>query len=189
MKDEFVKCDAVVISKEKVLDFLILDIEKLENRLGRTDDEKEKAVIKKCMANLEAEKPVCDLEFTEEERAIATLLAPLSLKGTVVLDDPNPDVNNVIKDALDKSGMSFFYTAGKPEVRSWFIKKGSTAVTCAGKIHTDLARGFIKADIVNIADFRNAHNLQDARTKGLVKLVDKDYVVQEGDIIEIRFNV
>ena len=62
-------------------------------------------------------------------------------------------------------------------------------MTCAGKIHTDLAKGFIKADIVSFNDFKDVFNLQEARTKGLVKLVGREYIIQEGDIIEIRFNV
>ncbi|MCX6985381.1 MAG: DUF933 domain-containing protein, partial [Lentisphaerae bacterium] len=79
--------------------------------------------------------------------------------------------------------------AGKPEVHAWLIRKGSDIVTCAGKIHTDLAKGFIKADIVSFNDFKDVFNLQEARTKGLVKLVGREYIIQEGDIIEIRFNV
>ncbi len=62
-------------------------------------------------------------------------------------------------------------------------------MTCAGKIHSDLARGFIKADIVSYEDFLQVYNMQEARSKGLVKLVDRDYTIQEGDIIEIRFNI
>ncbi|MBR5946543.1 DUF933 domain-containing protein, partial [bacterium] len=63
------------------------------------------------------------------------------------------------------------------------------AVTCAGKIHSDLARGFIKADVVSFEDFMTVFNMSEAQKKGLVKLVDKDYVIPDGSIIEIRFNV
>ena len=68
-------------------------------------------------------------------------------------------------------------------------RQDSDIVTCAGKIHSDLARGFIKADIVSYQDFMQVYNMQEARTKGLVKLVDRDYTIRAGDIIEIRFNV
>ena len=69
------------------------------------------------------------------------------------------------------------------------VKVGSDALTCADKIHTDLARGFIKAELVSHNDIMTAHNLQDARTKGLTKLVDGDYIIPENTIIDIRFNV
>jgi len=69
------------------------------------------------------------------------------------------------------------------------VQRDSDIVTCAGKIHSDLARGFIKADIVSYDDFMQVYNMQEARSKGLVKLVDRDYIIREGDIIEIRFNI
>ncbi len=74
-------------------------------------------------------------------------------------------------------------------MHAWPIKEGSDIVTCAGKIHSDLARGFIKADIVSYPDLMKVFNWQEARAQGLVRLVDRDYIIREGDVIEIRFNV
>ena len=74
-------------------------------------------------------------------------------------------------------------------MHAWPVKEGSDIVTCAGKIHSDLARGFIKADIVRYEDLIKVFNWQEARTKGLVRVVDRDYIIQAGDVIEIRFNV
>ncbi|HBC85688.1 MAG TPA: hypothetical protein DCZ94_01910 [Lentisphaeria bacterium] len=188
-KDSWDKAEAIAIHSDNLLDLLIVDIEKLETRIERTEDEKEKAFIKKCLAHLEKSLPLSDMDFPEEDTPLIKLLSPVSCKPTYVCPEKTPEVNGVIKNVLEKAKHSFFYTAGKPEVHSWLIKKGSDIVTCAGKIHTDLAKGFIKADIVNFKDFKDVFNLQEARTKGLVKLVDRDYIIQEGDIIEIRFNV
>ena len=188
-KDNWDKAEAIAIHSDNVLDLLIVDIEKLETRLERTEDEKEKNFIKRCLAQLEKSLPLCDLDLTEEDAALMKLLSPVSSKPTFVTDEKSPEVNGLIKNVLDKSNHTFFYTAGKPEVHAWFIRKGSDIVTCAGKIHTDLAKGFIKADIVSFNDFKDVFNLQEARTKGLVKLVGREYIIQEGDIIEIRFNV
>ncbi len=188
-KDSWDKAEAIAIHADNLLDLLIVDIEKLETRLERTEDEKEKAFIKKCLAHLEKSLPICELDFNAEEAAFLKLLSPVSGKPTYVCPDKAPVVNDLIKNVLDKAKHTFFYTAGKPEVHAWLVKKGSDIVTCAGKIHTDLAKGFIKADIVSFNDFKDVFNLQEARTKGLVKLVDRDYIIQEGDIIEIRFNV
>ena len=72
---------------------------------------------------------------------------------------------------------------------AWPVADGADIVSCAGKIHSDLARGFIKADIVSYQDLISVYNMQEARAKGLVKLVDRDYAICPGDIVEIRFNI
>lgn len=189
IKDDYDQADAIAVAGDHILDLLIIDMEKLENRLGRVAEDKEKEFLKKCIAFMEEEKPLCDLELSDEEKAILNELSPASYKPTLVLDKEPEDFNLLIKEVMNKAAVMFFYTAGKPEVHAWFVNKGDDIVTCAGKIHSDLARGFIKAEIVNIKDYGEAHNLNDARSKGLTNLVDRDYIIQEGDIIDIRFNV
>jgi ribosome-binding ATPase YchF (GTP1/OBG family) len=179
----------IAIARDHLLNLLILDIEKIEARLSRTEDAAEKAVLEKCMAHLETQKPICDLPLDARERAIVNAFGLLSFKPTVVSAGPAPDVNTLCREAMDKAGMMFFYTAGKEEVHAWLVKKGSDAITCAGKIHSDLARGFIKAEVVSFEDIMTAHNMQDARAKKLTKLVDHDYVIPRASILEIRFNV
>jgi ribosome-binding ATPase YchF (GTP1/OBG family) len=188
-KNDPEKSDAIAIFANNILDILVLDMEKLETRMERSDSGKEKLFIEKSMKFLEHEKPLCDMNFSEEEREFAKMIMPLTCKPVLTVEEKTPEVNSLIRRVMDKAGVSFFYTAGKQEVRSWFINKGSGIVTCAGKIHSDLAKGFIKADVVNFLDFKDMHNLQDARAKGVVNLVDRDYIIREGDIIEIRFNV
>jgi len=188
IKDNFVQCDGILISSDSLLDLLILDIEKLETRDQRSEEQAEKELVQKCLKNLEDEIPLCRVEFSDSEKEILNALAPLSLKPTVVLDE-QPDVNDAIKLMLEATKTMFFYTAGKQEVHAWPMPEGSDAVTCAGKIHSDLARGFIKADVVTHSDLLSAHNLNDARSKGLVQLVDKTHIIKQGDVIEIRFNV
>jgi hypothetical protein len=90
---------------------------------------------------------------------------------------------------MEKAGMMFFYTVGKQEVHAWLVEKDTDAVTCAEKIHSDLARGFIKAELVRCEDMMTTHNMQDARSKNLTKLVDRDYVIPTNSILDIRFNV
>jgi hypothetical protein len=189
--DGFEKGEAIVINGESILDLLILDLEKLENRIERLDaDSADAALFRRCVDFLENEQPLCDMDFSESERPIIAELAPLSLKPTLVVEGSDPgDLNELIKKIMDKAEVMFFYTAGKPEVHAWFVPKGSDIVTCAGKIHSDLARGFIKGEVMNYEGYREAHNLNDARSKGLTRLVDRDYIVREGEVIEIRFNV
>ena len=188
IEGNFVQCDGILISSDSLLDLLILDIEKFETRDQRAEEQAEKELVQKCLKNLEDEIPLCRVEFSDSEKEILNALAPLSLKPTVVLDEL-PDVNDAIKLMLEATETMFFYTAGKQEVHAWQMPEGSDAVTCAGKIHSDLARGFIKADVVTHSDLLSAHNLNDARSKGLVQLVDKTHIIKQGDVIEIRFNV
>lgn len=188
VQDDWQHADALVAARENVLDLLILDMEKLETRRERTADPAEKAVLNKGLVLLEQERPLCDGVFSEPELAQLQALAPLSLKPTLVLGEPLP-VNDIIGLILAKAGIVFFYTVGKKEVHAWPVPRHANIVTCAGKIHTDLARGFIKADIVKYDDFLHVFNMQEARAKKLVHLVDRDYHIEDGDIVEIRFNI
>ena len=188
LPDDYEAADVIAIANEYVLDLLILDMEKIEGRLSRTDDPTEECVLEKCLAQLEDQKPICDLSMDNTERAIVKALNLLSFKPTLVFKDTPTDVNIVCHDGMDKAGMMFFYTVGKQEVHAWLVEKDTGAATCAGKIHTDLSRGFIKAELVSCEDMMTAHNMQDARSRKLTKLVDRDYSIPMNSIIDIRFN-
>ena len=98
-------------------------------------------------------------------------------------------LDKVIKASYDLLGLMSFLTAGEPEVRAWTIKKGTKAPQAAGKIHSDIERGFIRAEIVSYDDLMREGSMTAAKEKGLVRLEGKDYVVQDGDIMLFRFNV
>jgi ribosome-binding ATPase YchF (GTP1/OBG family) len=187
-RDDFSHCDCFVVARDRIWDLLILDMDKLEARRDRTADAVEKELLEKCLNYLEQEVPLCDGQFDEAELTLLRTLAPLSLKPTLILEEA-PELNDAIAQLLKKSRIIFFYTADKKEVHAWPVPMDSDIVTCAGKIHSDLARGFIKADIISYDDFLQVFNMQEGRSKGLVKLVDRDYIIREGDIIEIRFNI
>jgi len=103
---------------------------------------------------------------------------------------PESGLRRVIHAAYDLLGLLTFFTAGPKEVRAWTIHKGDTAVEAAGEIHTDLARGFIRAEIVGWDDFvRAGRSMQRAKEMGLVRSEGKDYGMADGDITYVRFNV
>jgi GTP-binding protein YchF len=82
-----------------------------------------------------------------------------------------------------------FFTVGEDEVRAWTVRRGASAYAAAGEIHTDLQKGFIRAEVVAYQDLIDLGSLAEARTKGKLRLEGKEYVVQDGEIVHIRFNV
>lgn len=95
----------------------------------------------------------------------------------------------LIKEGYDLLGLMSFLTAGEPEVRAWTIKKGTKAPAAAGKIHTDIERGFIRAEIVSFDDLTACGSMAAAKEKGLVRLEGKEYIMRDGDVVYFRFNV
>ena len=187
--DDYELADVIMINSECLLDLLILDIEKIEGRLTRTEEPFEKEVLEKSLVQLDEQKPICDLRWNDTEQAVIKALGLLSLTPTLVYDETSADMKLICRDGMKKASMMFFYTVGKQEVRAWLVEEETDAATCAGKIHSDLARGFIKAEIVSYEDIMKVHSMQDARSKELTKLVGHDYVVPVNSILEIRFNV
>ncbi|MCA1567849.1 MAG: redox-regulated ATPase YchF [Acidobacteria bacterium] len=98
-------------------------------------------------------------------------------------------VDDLIKSAYRLLGLMSFLTAGEKEVRAWTIPRGTRAPQAAGTIHSDIERGFIRAEIVSYADLTRAGSYAAAREQGLLRLEGKEYVMQEGDIVNFRFNV
>src|SRR5882672_3905631 len=113
-----------------------------------------------------------------EEKEAAELLASYGLK--------EPGLNRLIRATYDLLGLMQFFTAGEPEVRAWTIRKGAPAVKAAGAIHSDIEKGFIRAEVVRWNDLLAAGSLAAAREKAQVRLEGKEYVVQEGDVILFR---
>jgi hypothetical protein len=98
-------------------------------------------------------------------------------------------LDKVIKKSYDLLGLMSFLTAGEPEVRAWTIKKGTKAPQAAGKIHSDIERGFIKAEVVSYSDLVRVGSMVNAKEKGLVRSEGKEYIMQDGDIVLFKFNV
>ena len=98
-------------------------------------------------------------------------------------------LDKVIKKSYDLLGLMSFLTAGEPEVRAWTIKKGTKAPAAAGKIHSDIERGFIRAEVVSFDDLVKEGSMLACKEKGLVRSEGKEYVMQDGDIVLFRFNV
>ena len=98
-------------------------------------------------------------------------------------------LDKLIKASYKLLGLMSFLTAGEPEVRAWTIKIGTKAPQAAGKIHSDIERGFIKAEVISFDDLMRCGGMVQAREKGLVRSEGKEYIMQDGDIVLFKFNV
>jgi len=98
-------------------------------------------------------------------------------------------VDPVIKRPYHLLGLLSLLTAAEKEVRAWTIPQGTRAQTAAGTIHSDIERGFIRAEIVSYDELMTAGSYAAAREKGLLRLEGKEYIMQEGDVVHFRFNV
>ena len=94
--------------------------------------------------------------------------------------------DRIIRRAYDAVGIITFFTAGEPEVRGWNLERGASAVEAAGKIHTDLAKGFIRAEVTAYDELHQAGSLKEAKAKHLQRLEGKDYIVKDGDVVYFR---
>ena len=99
------------------------------------------------------------------------------------------DRDALVRTLLATSGQMLYFTAGEKEVRTWMLRQGGTALEAAANIHTDLARGFIRAEVMKCADLVRLGSEREIKAQGLVRQEPKDYVVQDDDILNIRFSV
>ena len=97
--------------------------------------------------------------------------------------------DQLVRGAFEATRYISFLTVGEDEVRAWNVREGATAPTAAGKIHSDLEKGFIRAEVISSDEFLRCGSMAKAKTEGKLRLEGKDYVVRDGDIVHVRFNV
>ena len=100
-----------------------------------------------------------------------------------------PSLNRMIRLSYDLLQLQSFFTVGEDEVRAWTVRRGATAQEAAGEIHTDLQRGFVRAEVVTYDDLTSLGSMNEAKAKGKLRLEGKEYPVKDGEIMHIRFNV
>ena len=125
----------------------------------------------------------------EVELEIAQLEENDRIEFMKEMDIEEPGLNKFIRASYGLLGLISFFTVGKDEVKAWTIKKNTEALEAAGEIHSDIERGFIRAEIISYEDFKSCGSLNEGKKRGLARLEGKKYIVQDGDIINFRFNV
>lgn len=235
------------------VEILLADMDLVEKRIQRIESGKkitkenafELEVLKKCLAALEEELPISQLELSDEEKntlrnyafltekpmmlvinideeqfqagiypgkeevekyttkkgiAVVEICGRMEMEisqlpdedRTLFMEDmglAEPGIDRLARTVYEYLGLISFLTAGEDEVRAWTIKRNTDAKRAAGKIHSDIERGFIRAEVIAFNDLVAAGSMAKAREKGTLRLEGKEYIVQDGDIINFRFNV
>lgn len=174
--------DAYLLTLKPILYIANVSEEQLENK--ETDEYVDKV---KQYAETENAKVIPLCVKIEEELSSLEKEDKQEMLSALGLDESGLD--KVIKASYDLLGLMSFLTAGEPEVRAWTIKKGTKAPQAAGKIHSDIERGFIRAEIVSYTDLIKEGSMNAVKEKGLLRSEGKEYIMQDGDIVLFRFNV
>lgn len=156
-----------------------------EDEIGDEDNDKVKA-IREYAAKEDSEVIVISAKIEEEIATLDDEDREMFLED-LGIEEPGLDV--LIRTTYDLLGLSTYFTAGVQEVRAWTFRQGMTAPQCAGIIHTDFERGFIRAEVTSYDDYVEHGGEQGAKEAGKQRLEGKEYIMQDGDIVHFRFNV
>lgn len=178
-----------LVAAEVAFDWILEDTEILERNLyadpGRTE------LVQHAVTLLEQERMLNEEPFAPDDAQFLRGLNVSTLKPGLVVDGTPPDheLAEYIRGLHRALGRIFFYTASKSEARVWEVAAQVSIATAAGQIHSDLERGFIRAEVFNCSDLERFRTPQEARSKGLLRLVDRSCRIAPGDVIDVKFNV
>jgi len=157
-----------------------------EDQLADSENDPNVQKVKEYANNEKAEVVTLCVKIEEE---ISTLDDEDKIEMLEAMGLDESGLDKLIKKSYDLLGLMSFLTAGEPEVRAWTIKKGTKAPQAAGKIHSDIEKGFIKAEVVSYDDLIKEGSINSIKEKGKLRLEGKEYIMQDGDIVLFKFNV
>lgn len=188
-KEKLVEADGILCPENAKVDLVISDLEFVEARLERATEDSEKKLFARFKEQLDKEAFLSGIVLTEEEKKMISGYALLSIKP-VYLAKPEELENKdkLLLEAYYHFGYISFFTAGEKDSHAWPIKKGASAWEASGAIHSDIQKGFIRAEVVSFNDLVADGGLSRARSNNHIRLEMKDYTVQDGDYIVFRCN-
>jgi hypothetical protein len=186
---EMATCDAILTTRTALSDLLMKDLDFVEARLGRDPAAAEKLVLEKLAEGLVSEKPVSALGLNADELNAISAHNFVSSRPVVAADaEELASPEALLVRAFKESGYISFLTVGGKENRAWPIRAGLTAWEAAGTIHTDIQKGFIRAEIISFGELVAAGGETQAKRAGKQRLELKTYVMQDYDVTNFRFN-
>jgi ribosome-binding ATPase YchF (GTP1/OBG family) len=188
-EDGLLEADAVLALEDNKADLILKDLEFVETRLGRDPQPAERAALEKIKTLLESERFLFNSGLAAQDlQAVAAhsffTNKPITIATRKELQDPEA----LLVRAFREAGYICFLTVGGKENRAWPIRKGLTAWEAAGTIHSDIQKGFIRAEIIGFSDFIEAGGETQAKRAGKQRLETKQYIVQDYDLTNFRFN-
>ncbi len=188
-ENSLVDADAVLVNRSSHTDLILRDLELVETRLGREPSAAEKAALATLAASLEREITVREAGLSEEERAALAIHSFVTSKPVVTAEEGDlAALDGLFLRAYREAGFLSFLTVGGKENRAWEIRAGMTAWEAAGAIHSDMQKGFIRAEVISFQDLIEAGGEAQAKRAGKLRLETKQYVVQDYDVVNFRFN-
>jgi hypothetical protein len=188
-EDQLLEADVILTAEDNKADLILKDLEFVETRLGREPQAGERAALEKIKGLLESEKFLFGSNLTPEDLTAVAAHSFLTAKPiTVATRDQLAAADTVLLRTFAEAGYISFLTVGGKENRAWPIRQGTTAWEAAGSIHTDLQKGFIRAEIISFADFSAAGGETQAKRAGKLRLETKQYVMQDCDLVNFRFS-
>ncbi len=188
-QDGALDADVIMTVKDSRTDLILRDLDFVETRLSRNPEQKENELLNKLKTALEKEEFISALGLSGEEKEIISGYGLFTVKPVAVVDSPElDDLGALLFKVLNLSGYISFFTVGDKENRAWLIKKGTTAWEASGAIHSDIQKGFIRAEIISFADFIACGGETQAKQAGKMRLESKEYIMQDADLVSFRFN-
>jgi len=189
-EDAVLDTDAILTLKDCQPDLILKDLEFVETRLTKAVEESEKELLNKLKSILEKEEFIFNAGLSAEEKQAMSGYGLITNKPIAMAEEKDlGDIDNLLARTIRESDfISFFTTTGGNEARAWLIKKGASAWEAAGQVHSDIQRGFIRAEIMSFNDFMQAGSEAGAKQAGKMRLEQKDYIMQDGDVVNFRFN-
>lgn len=189
-KSHLKNSDCILTDKNNKLDLILEDLEAIDLKIAQEQAAQTLELFKRIKTSLENENLLCEVNLSEEEKNILLNFNFITLKPVIVVSsDDLSNTSGLIQRIYKASGRICFYTSNERELRAWQIKYGITAFEAAGLIHSDIQRGFIKAEVITSEEIIKSGSLAAAKAKGSMRLEDKNYIVKDGDWINFRFNV
>jgi hypothetical protein len=188
-EEDLLDADAILASGDSKADLILKDLEFVETRLGREPQAAERSALEKIKSLLESERFILNSDLAPEElQAVAAhsffTNKPISVATAEEIQAPE----RLLLRAFSEAGYICFLTVGGKENRAWPIRKGMTAWESAGVIHTDIQKGFIRAEIIDFEDFAAAGGETQAKRAGKQRLEMKQYIIKDYDLVNFRFN-
>jgi hypothetical protein len=188
-QEKLVEADGIIAPEGAKLDLIVHDMEFVETRLSRCEDPAEKALLTRFKDQLDKEGLLCDLSVSYQEKELISGYSLWSMRPVYLAKQEElEDKNKLLFNAYTHFGFISFFTAGDKDSHAWSIKKGCTAWEASGAIHSDIQKGFIRAEVTGYDELVADGSLSRARSNNHIRLEMKEYVVKDGDYMVIRTN-